>query len=68
MITVMLNCKGRSRKTKPALQFARDLAGEGLRARIKLAPSACSLPGAQMLWVLSKACLPKATDNIGAPP
>lgn len=67
MITAMLNRKGAAARRNPPCN-SRDLAGGGLRTRIKLAPSACSLPGAQMLWVLSKACLPKATDNIGAPP
>ena len=50
-----------------AVHYARDLAPEGLYARIKLAASVCGLSVAQPLEVLSNSCLPKPTDNIGAP-
>jgi hypothetical protein len=67
MIVAMLNQKGASGKTKPAVHFARDLAREGLCARIKLAASGCGLTVTQRLRVLSNSCPPKPGDNIGAP-
>ena len=67
MIVAMLNQKGATGKTKPALNFATDLAREGLSALVKLAPSVCGLRVAETLQVLSKSSLPKPADNIGAP-
>jgi len=39
MIVAMLNQKGATGKTKPAVHFATDIAREGLCARLKLAAS-----------------------------
>jgi hypothetical protein len=67
MIGAMLKQKGARGKTKPAVHFATDLAREGLCARIKLGASVCGLSVAQTLRALPNSCLPKPTDNIGAP-
>ncbi len=67
MIGAMLNQKGATGKTKPALHFATDLTREGLYARIKLPASGCGLTVTQRLRVLSNSCPPKPGDNIGAP-
>jgi hypothetical protein len=61
----MLNQKGATGKTKPALNLATDLAPEGLCAPVKLAPSVCGLSVAEALRVLSNSSLPKPADNIG---
>ncbi len=67
MIVAVLDQKGAKCKTKPAVHYAKDLAPEGLYARIKLAAPVCGLSVAQPLEVLSNSCLPKPTNNIGAP-
>ena len=67
MIVAVLDQKGARCKTKPAVHFARDLAPEGLYARIKLAASICGLSVDQPLKVLSNSRSSKPTDNIGAP-
>ena len=66
MIGAMLNQKGASGKAKPALNFAADLAREGLCAMVKLSPSVCGLSVIETLRVLSNSSLPKPADNIGA--
>jgi hypothetical protein len=65
MIGAMLNQKGATGKTKPAL--ATDLTREGLCVRIKLAASGCGLTVIQRLRVLSSSCPPNPGDNIGPP-
>jgi hypothetical protein len=67
LIGAMLNQKGASGKAKPALNFATDLAREGLCAMVKLSPSVCGLSVIETLRVLSNSSLPKPADNIGAP-
>jgi hypothetical protein len=66
MIGAMLNQKGATSKTKPASNFATDLAREGLCASIKYAYSVCGLSVAEPLPVLSNSSVPKLADNIGA--
>jgi hypothetical protein len=67
MIAAMLNQKGATGKSKPALNFATDLAREGLCALVKLASSVCGLSVTQTLRVLPNSSLPKRADNVGAP-
>ena len=67
MIAAMLNQKGAIGKSKPALNFATDLAREGLCALVKLASSACGLSVTKALRVRSSSSVPKRGDNIGAP-
>ena len=67
MIAVMLNQKGATGKSKPALNFATDLAREGLCALVKLASSFCDLSVTKALRVRSNSSVPKRGDNIGAP-
>jgi hypothetical protein len=67
MIAAMLNQKRATGKSKPALNFATDLAREGLCALVKLASSACGLSVTKALRVRSNSSVPKRGDNIGAP-
>jgi hypothetical protein len=67
LIGAMLNQKGATGKTKPALNCATDLAREGLSALVKLAPSVCGPRVGETLRLLSNSSLPKPADNIGAP-
>ena len=67
MIAAMLNQKRATGKSKPALNFATDLAREWLCALVKLASSACGLSVTKALRVRSNSSVPKRGDNIGAP-
>jgi hypothetical protein len=67
LIGAMLNLEGATAKTKPTLNFATDLAREGLSALVKLARIRCGLSVAETLRALSKSSLPKPADNIRAP-
>ena len=67
MIGAMLNQKGASGKGSLLLNFATDLAREGLCAMVKLSPSVCGLSVIETLRALSNSSLPKPADNIGAP-
>ena len=66
MIGAMLNQKGATGKTKPALNFATALAREGFCAPIKLGPSVDGLSVTETPRVLSNSSLPDPADNIGA--
>ena len=67
MIGAMLNQKGATGKTKPALNFATDLAREEFRATVKLGPSVYGLSVTEALRVLPNSSLPTPADNIGSP-
>jgi hypothetical protein len=67
MIGAMLNQKGATGKTKPALTFATASAREEFCAPVKLEPSVYGLSVTEALRVLSNSSLPKPADNIGAP-
>lgn len=67
MIGAMLNQKGATGKAAPALNFATDLAPEGLCALVKLRLSVYGLSVTEALRVLPNSALPKPADNIGAP-
>ena len=67
MIAAMLNQKGATGKSNPALNFATDLAREGLCTLVKLGSSVCGLRVTKALRVRSNSSVPKRADNIGAP-
>jgi hypothetical protein len=66
MIVAMLNQKGATGKTKPAVHFAMDPAQEWLCALDKLTRFVCGLSVAEALRWLPNSFVPKRADNIGA--
>lgn len=67
MIGATLNQLEATGKAKRALNFATDLAREGLSALVKLAASVGGLSVTETLRVLSNSSVPKPAHNIGAP-
>jgi hypothetical protein len=66
MICPMLNQKGTTGKTKPALNFATDSEREEFCAPVRAGPSVYGFTVTEAIRVLPDNSLPKPADNIGA--